>query len=260
MHNRSIRCSPTSRPQDRAGAGVVPVTPHPPILWAGDPATQVAHRPPTRRRGCRDRHAGRRTRRRLVAARRPGGGRRARAVARERAGRALPRDHGAGWHPAAAPGGDRGRGVRPLADAWREPRARRRARTTSGSAGRGQPRASWQHPTPTRPRQAEPVAAGDRSPTPGYSTARLSTAERAALDVTIRKAEQLCRAEFSVFVGRADRRTARVRDQPAQHAGRSGTQHLDHGRPRPARRRGRHRRRTYAAPWAMPRSTWPSPP
>jgi len=42
------------------------------------------------------------------------------------------------------------------------------------------------------------VAAGDR-----FSGARFSTAERAALDVTIRKAEQLCRAEFSVFVGRA---------------------------------------------------------
>lgn len=32
---------------------------------------------------------------------------------------------------------------------------------------------------------------------------RLSTSELAALDVTIRKAEQLCRAEFSVFVGQA---------------------------------------------------------
>lgn len=42
------------------------------------------------------------------------------------------------------------------------------------------------------------MAAGDR-----FSTARFSTAERAALDVTIRKAEQLCRAEFSVFVGNA---------------------------------------------------------
>lgn len=31
----------------------------------------------------------------------------------------------------------------------------------------------------------------------------LSSTERAALDVTIRKAEQLCRAEFSVFVGKA---------------------------------------------------------
>jgi len=30
-----------------------------------------------------------------------------------------------------------------------------------------------------------------------------STAERAALDAAIRSAEQLCRAEFSVFVGRA---------------------------------------------------------
>lgn len=31
----------------------------------------------------------------------------------------------------------------------------------------------------------------------------LSAGDRAALDVTIRKAEQLCRAEFSVFVGQA---------------------------------------------------------
>jgi uncharacterized membrane protein YgcG len=31
----------------------------------------------------------------------------------------------------------------------------------------------------------------------------LGAADLAALDVTIRKAEQLCRAEFSVFVGRA---------------------------------------------------------
>lgn len=31
----------------------------------------------------------------------------------------------------------------------------------------------------------------------------LSAADRAALDVTIRKAEQLCRAEFSVFVGQS---------------------------------------------------------
>lgn len=39
----------------------------------------------------------------------------------------------------------------------------------------------------------EPVPAGEH----------LSAADRAALDVTIRKAEQLCRAEFSVFVGQA---------------------------------------------------------
>ena len=39
----------------------------------------------------------------------------------------------------------------------------------------------------------EPVPAGEH----------LSGADRAALDVTIRKAEQLCRAEFSVFVGQA---------------------------------------------------------
>lgn len=32
----------------------------------------------------------------------------------------------------------------------------------------------------------------------------LSSAERAALDLAIRQAEQLCRAEFSVFVGRSD--------------------------------------------------------
>lgn len=31
----------------------------------------------------------------------------------------------------------------------------------------------------------------------------LSAGDRAALDITIRKAEQLCRAEFSVFVGQA---------------------------------------------------------
>lgn len=31
----------------------------------------------------------------------------------------------------------------------------------------------------------------------------LGAADRAALDLTIRKAEQLCRAEFSVFVGKA---------------------------------------------------------
>ncbi|MFB9314211.1 DUF5130 family protein [Nocardioides plantarum] len=31
----------------------------------------------------------------------------------------------------------------------------------------------------------------------------LKAADRAALDLTIRRAEQLCRAEFSVFVGRA---------------------------------------------------------
>ncbi|WP_170219259.1 DUF5130 family protein [Nocardioides litoris] len=31
----------------------------------------------------------------------------------------------------------------------------------------------------------------------------LSSSERAALDATIRRSEQLCRAEFSVFVGRA---------------------------------------------------------
>lgn len=33
---------------------------------------------------------------------------------------------------------------------------------------------------------------------------RFSSAERAALDETIRKAEQLCRAEFSIFVGHAE--------------------------------------------------------
>jgi len=38
------------------------------------------------------------------------------------------------------------------------------------------------------------VAAGDP----------FSASERAALDAAIRKAEQLCRAEFSVFVGRAE--------------------------------------------------------
>lgn len=32
----------------------------------------------------------------------------------------------------------------------------------------------------------------------------LSSSERAALDAAIRKAEQLCRAEISVFVGRSD--------------------------------------------------------
>lgn len=32
----------------------------------------------------------------------------------------------------------------------------------------------------------------------------LSNSERAALDLAIRKAEQLCRAEFSVFVGRSE--------------------------------------------------------
>ncbi|CAN5489766.1 hypothetical protein BH09ACT12_BH09ACT12_13140 [soil metagenome] len=32
----------------------------------------------------------------------------------------------------------------------------------------------------------------------------LSSGERADLDLAIRKAEQLCRAEFSVFVGRSD--------------------------------------------------------
>ncbi len=39
-----------------------------------------------------------------------------------------------------------------------------------------------------------PVAGGDP----------FSTAERSGLDEAIRKAEQLCRAEFSVFVGKAD--------------------------------------------------------
>jgi uncharacterized membrane protein YgcG len=40
----------------------------------------------------------------------------------------------------------------------------------------------------------------------------LSVADRAALDQTIRKAEQLCRAEFSVFVGQShgDTRTFAV--------------------------------------------------
>lgn len=33
---------------------------------------------------------------------------------------------------------------------------------------------------------------------------RFSSAERSTLDLTIRRAEQLCRAEFSVFVGAAD--------------------------------------------------------
>lgn len=37
----------------------------------------------------------------------------------------------------------------------------------------------------------------------GFNTT-LSTSERAALDATIRNAEQLCRAEFSVFVGSSD--------------------------------------------------------
>ncbi|GAA3647636.1 hypothetical protein GCM10022237_04000 [Nocardioides ginsengisoli] len=36
------------------------------------------------------------------------------------------------------------------------------------------------------------------------STVSLSAAEQAALDVTIRNAEQLCRAEISVFVGSAN--------------------------------------------------------
>ncbi|WP_170286193.1 DUF5130 family protein [Nocardioides rubriscoriae] len=40
----------------------------------------------------------------------------------------------------------------------------------------------------------------------------LSAADRASLDLTIRKAEQLCRAEFSVFVGQSqgDSRTFAV--------------------------------------------------
>jgi uncharacterized membrane protein YgcG len=42
-----------------------------------------------------------------------------------------------------------------------------------------------------------PVRAGDRS-------AHLGASERAALDEAIRRAEQACRAEISVFVGRTD--------------------------------------------------------
>jgi uncharacterized membrane protein YgcG len=46
------------------------------------------------------------------------------------------------------------------------------------------------------------VAAGDRSE--GRLHARFSANDRVALDETIRKAEQLSRAEFSVFVGHAE--------------------------------------------------------
>lgn len=35
-------------------------------------------------------------------------------------------------------------------------------------------------------------------------TRTLTSSERTAIDVAMRKAEQLCRAEFSVFVGRSD--------------------------------------------------------
>ncbi len=45
------------------------------------------------------------------------------------------------------------------------------------------------------------MAAGDA---PGRLDARLSASDRVALDETIRRAEQLSRAEFSVFVGHAD--------------------------------------------------------
>jgi uncharacterized membrane protein YgcG len=46
------------------------------------------------------------------------------------------------------------------------------------------------------------VAAGDRSE--GRLHARFSANDRVALDETIRKAEQVSRAEFSVFVGHAE--------------------------------------------------------
>jgi uncharacterized membrane protein YgcG len=46
------------------------------------------------------------------------------------------------------------------------------------------------------------VAVGDRSD--GRLSHRLSSAERVALDQTIRKAERLSRVEFSVFVGHAE--------------------------------------------------------
>jgi hypothetical protein len=46
------------------------------------------------------------------------------------------------------------------------------------------------------------VAAGDRAE--GRLNARFSANDRVALDETIRKAEQLSRAEFSVFVGHAE--------------------------------------------------------
>jgi uncharacterized membrane protein YgcG len=46
------------------------------------------------------------------------------------------------------------------------------------------------------------VGAGDRSD--GRLTARFSASDRVALDETIRRAEQLSRAEFSVFVGHAE--------------------------------------------------------
>ena len=48
--------------------------------------------------------------------------------------------------------------------------------------------------TPNTRRPVVPVAAGDP----------FSAGERAALDAAIRKAEQLSRAEFSVFVGKAE--------------------------------------------------------
>lgn len=47
-----------------------------------------------------------------------------------------------------------------------------------------------------------PVAAGDRSE--ARLSARFSANDRFALDETIRKAERLSRAEFSVFVGHAE--------------------------------------------------------
>jgi hypothetical protein len=46
------------------------------------------------------------------------------------------------------------------------------------------------------------VAAGDRAD--GRLNARFSSGDRVALDETIRRAEQLSRAEFSVFVGHAE--------------------------------------------------------
>lgn len=39
---------------------------------------------------------------------------------------------------------------------------------------------------------------------PGATDHTLSSSERADLDVAIRKAEQLCRAEFSVFIGHSE--------------------------------------------------------
>jgi uncharacterized membrane protein YgcG len=46
------------------------------------------------------------------------------------------------------------------------------------------------------------VAVGDRAE--GRLSARLSAGDRVALDEAIRKAEQLSRAEFSVFIGHAE--------------------------------------------------------